>query len=442
MPATTLDKVYGFFKNKPISKEDFDELYVPADKGRGKPVFDRLKRRLDEEPDGSLKILFAGHKGCGKTTELLRLQKNIEKDFIVLNFSVIKELDIQNISYIELFIVTMEKLFKFVKGQEEQEKIEIDKQYFENIKNWLRSEEIEEINEKHLGMDIETGVKSGVSIPFLVDFFAKFKAAAKSSVSMKETLKTKVEPKLSELIQNCNLFINEIKGKLTGINKKGLVIIIEDLDKLDIEKGEHIFYEHSQQLAQLNCHCIFTFPIALLYNIRFNAIKKSYDEEYVLPMIKVATKEGVKYDEGIAVIKNIVKKRMEISLFDNELILDDMIKYSGGCLWDMFQMVRDASDSALDFERHRIIREDFDSAYRALKLDYEFTIAENKEKEITVDEYYETLVSCVKNKNKKPKSTDAMLDLRNNLTVLSYNDIGWSDVHPIVKDILKENGMI
>ncbi len=44
MPATTLDKVYGFFKNKPISKKDFDEFYVPADKGRGRPVFDRLKR--------------------------------------------------------------------------------------------------------------------------------------------------------------------------------------------------------------------------------------------------------------------------------------------------------------------------------------------------------------------------------------------------------------
>ncbi len=35
-----------------------------------------------------------------------------------------------------------------------------------------------------------------------------------------------------------------------------------------------------------------------------------------------------------------------------------------------------------------------------------------------------------------------MLDLRNNLTVLSYNDVGWSDVHPVVRDILKEKGLI
>ncbi|MCP4106380.1 MAG: hypothetical protein GY749_12700 [Desulfobacteraceae bacterium] len=438
MPATTLDKVYGFFKNKPISKEDFDELYVPADKGRGRPVYNRLKRRLNEEPDGSLKILFAGHKGCGKTTELLRLQKDIDNDFVVLNFSVVRELDIQNISYIELFIVTMEKLFEFVK----REKIQIDNLYFENIRNWLCSKEIEEINKTHLGMDIETSVKSGVNIPFLVDFFAKFRAAATSSVSMKETLKKNVEPKLSELIQNCNLFINEIKGKLSDINKKGLVIIIEDLDKLDIEKGEHIFYKHSSQLTQLHCHCIFTFPIALLYHIRFNAIKKSYDEEYVLPMIKVATKEGERHDEGIGIIKDIVKKRMEISLFDDETILDDMIKCSGGCLWDMFQMVRDASDNALDFEQDRIKKEDFRSAYRALKRDYEFTIAENTEKEITVDEYYETLVRCANDENKKPKETNAMLDLRNNLTILSYNGDGWSDVHPVVKDILREQGMI
>ena len=118
MAAKTLEEVYDYFQNKPISLDDFDKFYVNADKGRGRLTYTRLRRRLENDPDGSLKILFAGHKGCGKTTELVRLQKYIEKDFIVLNFSVVKELDILNINYIELFIVTMEKLFSFVKDED------------------------------------------------------------------------------------------------------------------------------------------------------------------------------------------------------------------------------------------------------------------------------------------------------------------------------------
>lgn len=439
MPAKTLDEIYAYFKGTPIDIEEFNLFYTPADKGRGDPVYNRLKRGLTREPDGGLKILFAGHKGCGKTTELVRLQRDVADDFIVLNFSVTKELDVLNINYIELFIVAMEKLFEFV---DREPRIKIDDGYLQNIRNWLRTKEIEKVNRKHLGMDIETGVKGGLQIPFLVDFFAKFRAAAKSSISIKETLINQVEPRLSEFILNCNLLINEIKGRMADIGKKGLIIIMEDLDKLDITKGEDIFYNHSIQLTQLNCHCIFTFPIALLYNIRFNAIKNRYDEDYILPMIKVSRKEGGVYEEGVEIMRRIVKQRMSLSLFEDQTILTDMIHYSGGCLWDLFNLIKDASDSAMDFESSVIRRRDFESAYRILKRGYEFTIAENSERGVTVDEYYTALVECATDRTKKPKSTDIMLDLRNNLTVLGYNDTGWSDVHPVVRDILKERGLI
>jgi hypothetical protein len=73
-----------------------------------------------------------------------------------------------------------------------------------------------------------------LDIPFIAKFFAKLKSAAKSTVSMKETYKITIEPKLSEFIFNCNLLINEIKNKLPDVDKKGLVIIIEDLDKLSL----------------------------------------------------------------------------------------------------------------------------------------------------------------------------------------------------------------
>src|SRR3990172_431449 len=246
MPANNLNDVFRYFyKQAHITVDNFDEFYVNADKGRGKTAYTPLKRQLVTTPDGSLKILFAGHKGCGKSTELVRLQKSLDNDFVVLSFSVRNELDVNNINYIELLIVAMERLFGFVN---DEHRMKISSAYLKNITNWLRSEELEKINNKHLGIDLETGAEAGFDIPFITKFFAKFKAAAKASVSMKETLKMTIEPKLTELILNCNLLINEIKNSLSDIGKKGLVIIMEDLDKLSLSKTEEIFFDHSAQL--------------------------------------------------------------------------------------------------------------------------------------------------------------------------------------------------
>ncbi|QTA82798.1 p-loop domain-containing protein [Desulfonema limicola] len=441
MPAKDLNEVFNYFQIKPITLETFETFYVNADKGRGgNPIFNTLKRRIVNNPEGCLKLLVSGHKGSGKSTELIRLQKDIEKDFVVLNFSVFEELDIFNINYMELFIVTMEKLFNYVQGEE---KINIDKKYLEDIQNWMKSGEIREINRNYMGLDLDTEMQAGADIPFLAKFFAKFKASAKSSSSMEKTLINSIEPKLSELISLCNKFIAEIRLNLPKVNKKGLVIIIEDMDKIDLLRGEKIFYDHSAQLKQLNCHCIFTFPIALLYNIKFKSVISNYNWDFVLPMIKVFEKSGSPCRQGIDTMKKIVEQRMEPALFEeNSTVLEDMAKKSGGCLWDLFRMIISAADNALDYERRVIMRDDYISAYYSLKSEYERTIAENKEKGIKVDDYFNELASCAADESKKPRSSDIMLDLMNNQTVLNYNGENWHDVHPIVKDILKERGLL
>ncbi len=437
--ALKVEDIYSCFSNTPLSMDDLEQYYVDTECGRGMYPTEKMKRRLKENPAGSYKFLFVGYKGCGKSTELIRLQKELNQDFITLNFSVLKELDIININYIELFIALMKNLFDFVK---KEERINIPDDYIKNITNWASSKEIEEINHKYLGIDIKAGAKIQNGIPFFADFFAKFTSSAKASSSLKETIKRIVEPKLSELIFNCNSLINEIKLQVEKIGKKGLIVIVEDMDKVDLKQGEEIFYAHSAQLTQLNCHTIFTFPIALKYYIRFKAIKNNYTDSFDLPMIKINNKDGTPFEEGRKLMRNIIGKRMDTSLFKTPDIIEKMIEYSGGCLFDLFLMIKEAADNAEGNEREIITGEDFHVAYLLLKSDYESTISENEAEQIPVDDYYKMLIECANDKNKKPRQTKELLDLRHNLTVLGYNGDGWSDVHPVVKDILKDRGLI
>jgi hypothetical protein len=159
-------------------------------------------------------------------------------------------------------------------------------------------------------------------------------------------------------------------------------------------------------------------------------------------MIRVTNKDGSKFNKGYLLMSEIIEHRMELSLFKNKSIINKIIKYSGGCLLDMFRMIKDASDNALDFDRDTITDDDFKMAYQLLKADYENTIAENRIDGISVDQYFQALINCATDENKKPAEDKVLLDLRNNLTVLGYNGENWSDVHPVVRDILKERGKI
>ena len=164
MFASKLEQVYDAFANKPIDRLSYKDYFVNTDKCSGLAPFSRVKRRIEGNPEGSYKFLFAGYRGCGKTTELVRLQQALENDFIILNFSIITKLDILNISYIELFITAMESIFQLVAGDN---RIKVSDEYLRNITNWIKSKEMEEINQQFIGVSLEAGDAAKAGHPFL-----------------------------------------------------------------------------------------------------------------------------------------------------------------------------------------------------------------------------------------------------------------------------------
>jgi len=436
--AISISDIYQSFRYLPLQINELDQLYVETDKVRGGvPVRKRIARLLERNIDENHQILMVGYKGCGKSTELNHLQKDLQNDFLVMNYSVMTELDPIHLNYIELFIVTLEQLFTLAQKYE----INISKEYIDNITHWMQTKEIQEIREKYnIGIEGEAGAKGQVGIPYLQSFFYKFKMSAKSSRSLKETLKTNIEPKLSDLIEHCNLLINEIRFSLPGINKKDLLIIIEDLDKIPVDRADDLFFNYANQITQLNTNIVFTFPITAYYHIRFNTIKPYFSQVMELPMIKIHNPDQSEFNPGIDLLIKIVERRMDLSLFESIVLLRSLIEKSGGCIRDLFRLISEAAEQAIDFGRDKINTGDCKSSIASLKRDYENTIADNYHNGelITADTYYKALASIAASSLKKLDNTIEQLDLRQNLCLLGYNGEGWCDVHPIVKDILIE----
>lgn len=441
--ATTLDDIYQAFRSEPLNLEELDEFYQNTTKARSTfSPRSRMARLLRRELGTHEHILFVGYKGCGKSTELNHLEKDLEDAFLVINFSVMEELDPVHLQYIELFIVTMERLFTKAK----EENLKIRASLLKSVQHWLQTKEIVEIREKYnIGAEAEIGSETEIGIPYLQKFFAKFKATAKSSHSLKEVLKTNVEPRLSDLITLCNDLIREVRLELVDKGKEDLLIIIEDLDKIPIDRAKNLFFNYINQLVQLQTNVIFTFPVALHHSLQFNEIKPYFHKIHELHMIKVQDKKGAKVAAGVAAMQEVIAARMNMNLFENAELLEQMILKSGGCLRDLFYLIREAAEGALDEERQSINAQDYYQAYLKLKSDYENTIADYVIKgdvKYTAKQYYEVLTALAKDERKKIDNTEITLHLRQNLTILGYNGDNWCDVHPVVRDILIERALI
>ncbi|MCY7421135.1 MAG: hypothetical protein LH478_05250 [Chitinophagaceae bacterium] len=443
--AHAINEVYNAIEGgRPLTIEEMDAFYCNTDAVRNdlparKQLAKIIKRNAIAGRNGH--ILFVGARGSGKSTELNHLQKDLKEEFAILNYSVMRELDPQSISYIELFIVTMEKLFSY--AIEQQLKIADD--FINRVTGWTKTKEVEEIKDKHLSAEASAGINTKIGIPFLQEFFFKLKGAAKASKSFKETLKDTIEPRLSDLIEYCNELISEIRIKIQANGFQDLLIIIEDLDKIPLARAKTLFFDYANQIVQLQATVIYTFPVTLYYNTNFIATRNYFSDIIELPMVKVFHKNGQAYDNGIDTLRCIVLARMDKNLFSEEAILTDMIKKTGGVIRDLFSMINDAADAADSREKEFIDRDDYKYAYNQIKKEYSNTVADYSEEgkvKYTAGQYYEVLANLAKNADKKPDNTEMLMQLRQNLCVLSYNGEGWADVNPIMKDILHERGYL
>jgi len=440
--ATRLEQVYPAFSKEPLELHQL-EFFEETSPARGKKIRARLARKFRNTPETDEQILFYGYKGCGKSTELRKLQSEIQDEFLVVNFSVEDELDPVHIQYIEVFIVTMERLFAAALEND----LNLSKEFLKSIQNWEQTKEIQDLKEKYFGGDVEAGLDMAFGIPYLQKFFAKFKATAKSSISLKETLKQVIEPRLSDLIAHCNALITEIRNQMQRKGRKDLLIIVEDMDKVPLDRARDLFINYVGQLTQLRCNIIFTFPLALRFSPYFKSIEPYFSEHIELPMLEVRDKHGTVSDIGLQTMRHLAAARMDLSLFEDVALLDKMIFDTGGCFRDFFNLIKEAAENAMDDNRPRINLRDYELARQSLKREYKASIADyqpdGRKEKITVEQFYGELAKIASNPNKAiPDETDIAMILRQNLMVLGYNGEGWCDVHPIVRDILVERGLL
>ena len=404
----------------PLSKEG--GFYIK----RKRNPRNRLKTLLlnSREP---VKLLFTGFRGAGKSTELniLSNDDDIVNEFIVVKFSAVEHFNLSQFDYIDVLCVMGEKIFNKAC---EIPNVDLNEKLLESLKDWgsevQKKVKFLESAQVSAGAEAEVGVKS-----WFASFMAKLSTQLKTGWNKESEIKQVLKPKIEILWNRINNIIIEAER---SSNKK-ILVIIEDLDKTNIDVSEELFERNGQQLLKPACSLIYTIPIALIYSDKSTIISRSiFDGFQVLPNIKIFNRDGSPDIKNYDFMKSVINERMDFDMLAEEpdKAMEKIIKYSGGVIRELIRLTRDSSINAVSFEEDKISIEDIDEA---------ISEAKNSFKRMNIkEENLEYLKDVEEKKQIIAKDDSIAKTLLHNQSILQYqNSEDWFDVNPFLKDYIK-----
>jgi energy-coupling factor transporter ATP-binding protein EcfA2 len=427
--ATDLATAYKISDVQPLSGEDLDRYYVDLGAARKNDAIININSTLElQEPRQHSTILFTGHRGCGKSTELRLLQRTWQQHFHVIYLESDKITDINDVQYTDIYLL----IAQYLEYEMRQLSIKLDSRIVEDIEQWF-AEVIKELKmskniEIAVSGEITIGNSSPLPIPLLAKFLAKLNSQIKGSTEDKTTIRRVVEKDLSRLTTSLNLLLQDAEKKLIEKNPdcKGLLLVFDNLDRCPPHVADKLFFDYGAQLQAIDCTIVYTVPIASLYSSRGYA--KTFDKPYIVSMVNIyeyADKPDLLNHQvqGLNSLVELLDKRIDVDqVFETRDILLDIVRASGGHVRDLMKMVRQACLTAIG-KKHAQVQAD-DALYAINQAQFSF------EREIP-DTHYPIIAETFL--KKRAPSNPLGQDCLFYTYVLEYNgDRRWNYPHPTV----------
>ncbi|MCH5263875.1 MAG: ATP-binding protein [Lachnospiraceae bacterium] len=434
--ATELLQMQDAFSPYPLhTQEEIANFYYETAEARtGDKYSDFVESMVIQVLDSgnsALHKLFIGHAGSGKTTELFRLYQRLkEENYFVCFGRCDIDLDSGDVEYTEVLFYILDLLIH--KAQEKS--IYIKESVLDDIiAYWTSIQEIDISAYQQKELDVEGGFKAGIKLMSVLEIMAGIKGILKSSEETKRQIRQCINPRSSELMSRIKEVIDNLEEELQRKNYPKLpFIILDGLDKIPLEQARKIFKENGSKFSELPIHLLVTFPIALTYTEEYRNIQIWLPNPEKLPMIKlknwVNDHYELEYTEGIEVMRKIVEKRADLSLFE-ENVLDLLICQTGGYIRDLFRCIGKAAIRARVRRVNTISMEDAQLALNTLESDINGC-------------YSSDLIPAMKDiymGHKHVNSSEEITKLMQVGAVLEYNGTRWCDLHPLVEKWLLEH---
>jgi nucleoside-triphosphatase THEP1 len=358
-------------------------------------------------------------------------QKLSDRYFTVV-FSISDLIETPDINHINILFAIAVQLM----GKADEEKINIEESQKVAFFDWFK--ERTKINEIKTIGELETGF----------DLFGLIKSNLKTNKTMREEVKEKFTKNSRDLIDTLNLIAIQIE---LACSKK-IVVIIDDLDKLELEAVDKIFKQNLNSLLQPSFTVVYTIPIS---TIRDGVLKKHIEDAvsnriFVMPVLKLYAK-GESHQQSpqpvtatMDKLREILRKRINDDLLTEDIAIEISI-FSGGVMRELIRIAQECCRLMLVQLRQKDRKQEpiddlkvdkaiLDKALDILRNEMMITLSKSDRK--ILKQTYENY------RPDDPKHQD-FLDLLHNIYVIEYrNTDTWYDLHPLAIKQLKQEQII
>lgn len=424
MDFATRKRYYNRCKpNEPLAPDDDRNVDLDRFEGarvRGLNWVDRFASRI-ELSDGPVLKLFTGLPGSGKSTELRRLASRLslrDRAYLLPVLIDAEEvIDLANpVDIPDILAAILQKTEECVLRKEGRDPEQaLEESYLTRFWNWLTR------------TDVELG-KAEYAIPGGPKLVAEMKARP----SLRERVRKTVAAHLTTFLREVREEMILLNGRAHVLGYSGLFVIFDSLEKLRgistnwkdvLESAEQVFAANAPYL-RLPVHVLYTVPAALAAHSRV--------ELEFMPMIKLQTRDGSRYEAGMDAARELVRRRVPEGVLkelfgpDAEKRVEELILWSGGYPREIVRLLQESfalSEIPVSEEDLQRIWGEVCGAYR----------------QMVPSEAFEWLVRVAVERFLTPENdahrqaADRML--QNNVILRYLNDEPWYDLHPAIYEI-------
>ena len=404
---------------------DQDPRYVDSQEARGsEKTFTRLARKFGWDPASNAffapyekHILFFGHIGIGKTTELRRyaVQLNASRRFYVVEVDVLAKLDRNNLQYTEVLMAMAETLLERLHG----DGFDLGAEALEPLQRWFGNVVETQATTKELSAELKTVAEGGGGIPGLIKLLATFTAAFKTGSSQKSEWRREIRNDFTTLAQAFNTLIRRAEAHLVReARAERLLFLIDGTDKMRGEDTQQFFVQDAEQLLAIATLVIYTAPLHLKYDGRLGG---KLDADIVLPMMKLYERDGRRFEAGWKTMRQLLLLRADRCLFTSDAEVDRLVEFSGGHPRELLRLLKLCCELAED----RIDASVVQTAIEKLAADYRYFLKPA--------DY--ALLKTIDSNPVDGGNDEQAQQLLHRLALLQYNDGTWRRSHPVVRTL-------
>ncbi|MBW4512029.1 MAG: AAA family ATPase [Scytonematopsis contorta HA4267-MV1] len=394
------------------------KYYIDFSSVRGGKIIEELKENITFfSPDEPTCVLFSGHIGCGKSTELLRLKTELEAEgFYVVYFESSEDLEMADVDIGDFLLAIARRVSQSLDNIQIGEARKL-KELLQGAWKVLNAE-VEGMKLKLPGVG-EVGVTTEGEKFSLSFGIGEITAKTKSDATLRYRLNQFLGPQKAKLLEAINKELLEPAiSKLKQQGKKGLVVIVDNLDRVDSRakywgrpQQEYLFIDQSEYLSNLKCHVVYTMPLALKFSSDYGNLTQRFPlDPKVLPMVPVRWQDGSDCGEGMALLRQMVLARafpdLDITqrlnkiteVFDSPESLDRLCNVSGGHVRDLLRLLnnwiqkerqlplqRKTLEALIRYRRNEMTMQIDDSEWELLRQ-------VKKRKKVSGDQEYQKLI--------------------------------------------------